>query len=63
MLPAEIDANSLATSFNEFCERIKEQQERILVVLDQIQDPGNFGGILRTCLVANVSGVIFKKDN
>ncbi|MDC4163188.1 23S rRNA (guanosine(2251)-2'-O)-methyltransferase RlmB [Mycoplasma sp. T363T] len=60
---AEIDANSLTISFNEFCEHIKEQQEGIIVVLDQIQDPGNFGGILRTCLAANVSGVIFKKDN
>ncbi|WP_323850258.1 TrmH family RNA methyltransferase [Mycoplasmoides gallisepticum] len=63
MLPAEIDANSLTISFNEFRERIKEQQEGIIVVLDQIQDPGNFGGILRTCLAANVFGVIFKKDN
>lgn len=63
VLSAEIDTNSLTISFNEFCERIKEQQEGIIVVLDQIQGPGNFGGILRTCLAANVSGVIFKKDN
>lgn len=32
VLPAEIDTNSLTISFNEFCERIKEQQEGIIVV-------------------------------
>ncbi|OBU78487.1 23S rRNA (guanosine(2251)-2'-O)-methyltransferase RlmB [Mycoplasmoides gallisepticum] len=60
---AEIDGSSLTISFNQFCEKIKNEQQGIVVVLDQIHDPGNFGGILRSCLAANVLGVIFKKDN
>ncbi|QZX49098.1 23S rRNA (guanosine(2251)-2'-O)-methyltransferase RlmB [Mycoplasma sp. E35C] len=60
---AELDNNSLTISFNELCHKLKDKQQSIIVVLDQIQDPGNFGGILRTCLAANVDGVIFKKDN
>lgn len=33
-----------------------------LVVLDHIEDPYNFGGILRTCEALGVSGVVYPKD-
>ncbi|GMO14704.1 MAG: 23S rRNA (guanosine(2251)-2'-O)-methyltransferase RlmB [Mycoplasmoidaceae bacterium] len=40
-----------------------DNEKSILVVLDSIMDPGNFGAILRTCESFGVDGVIYKKDN
>lgn len=37
------------------------QQARMLVILDRIQDPGNLGTILRTCLSMNVDAVLLLK--
>lgn len=38
-------------------------EKSIILVLDEIQDPGNFGAICRTCKAFGVDGVIFKKNN
>jgi 23S rRNA (guanosine2251-2'-O)-methyltransferase len=36
--------------------------ERVLVILDEITDIGNFGAILRNCSAFNVAGVIISKN-
>lgn len=41
----------------------KKQTKAIIVILDGINDPHNFGAILRCCDVFNVSGVIIGKHN
>ena len=42
--------------------RLKERNEKpFFVLLDQIQDPHNFGAILRTCEAAGVNGVFIPK--
>ncbi|MEI3529719.1 MAG: 23S rRNA (guanosine(2251)-2'-O)-methyltransferase RlmB [Bacilli bacterium] len=33
-----------------------------LVILDHLEDPHNFGAIIRTCEAANVNGIIIPKD-
>ncbi|MDR2821747.1 MAG: 23S rRNA (guanosine(2251)-2'-O)-methyltransferase RlmB [Mycoplasmataceae bacterium] len=43
---------------------IKEKKSKsLIVVLDSILDPGNFGAILRSCESFGVDAVIYKKDN
>jgi 23S rRNA (guanosine2251-2'-O)-methyltransferase len=37
--------------------------ESIILVIDSIQDPQNFGAILRSCDAFGVDAVIYKKDN
>ena len=39
-----------------------QQKKPLLMVLDQLQDPGNLGTILRTAEAAGVTGVIMSKD-
>lgn len=41
---------------------IKNKDNSILVMLDHIQDPHNFGAIIRTCEAAGVDGIIIPKD-
>lgn len=43
-------------------EAIEHQQNPMLMVLENLQDPGNLGTILRSCEAAGVSGVILSKD-
>ncbi|MDR2847456.1 MAG: 23S rRNA (guanosine(2251)-2'-O)-methyltransferase RlmB [Mycoplasmataceae bacterium] len=38
-------------------------KQSIIVIVDAIQDPHNFGAILRTCDAFGVDAVIYKKDN
>jgi 23S rRNA (guanosine2251-2'-O)-methyltransferase len=42
---------------------VKTKTRSIILVLDGIQDPQNFGSILRTCEAMAVDAVIYKKDN
>ena len=35
----------------------------LIVILDGITDPHNFGAIIRTCEAGGVDGIIYKKDN
>ncbi len=37
-------------------------KEEFLVILDHIEDPHNFGAIIRTCEAAGVKGIIIPKD-
>ena len=41
----------------------KKRLNPIIVILDEINDPQNFGAIIRTCAAADVLGIIHKKHN
>jgi 23S rRNA (guanosine2251-2'-O)-methyltransferase len=42
---------------------IKKFEKPYLLILDQIQDPHNFGAIIRSALAAGVNAIIIPKDN
>lgn len=42
--------------------RLIETQEPLLLILDNVQDPGNLGTILRTAEGAGVTGIVMSKD-
>lgn len=37
-------------------------QENFLIILDHLEDPHNFGAIIRTCEAAGIKGIIIPKD-
>lgn len=39
----------------------KKEKNPLIIMLDEIQDPHNFGAIIRTCAYFNVRGIIIKK--
>lgn len=41
---------------------ILKEENGFIVILDHIEDPHNFGAIIRTCLAAGVDGIIIPKD-
>lgn len=41
---------------------ISKKQSPFIVILDSIQDPHNFGAIIRSCECAGVHGIIIQKD-
>lgn len=55
----------ISENFNDFYDVIKTKNSKksIILMLDEIQDPGNFGAICRTCNAFNIDGIIFKKNN
>lgn len=38
------------------------EEDSLIVMLDHLEDPHNFGAIIRTCEAAGVSGIIIPKD-
>ena len=48
---------------NELIRRSKKETVPVIVVLDRINDPHNFGAILRSADVFNVSGIIIGKHD
>lgn len=49
---------------NDFDQWIKISKDKSLVVIvDEIEDPGNFGSIIRTCEALGVDAIIYKKNN
>lgn len=50
-------------SINDLFKRTTGLDKPIVLILDGINDPQNFGAILRSCDVFNVSGVIIAKHN
>jgi 23S rRNA (guanosine2251-2'-O)-methyltransferase len=42
---------------------VKNKTTSLFLIIDSIQDPQNFGSILRTCEAMQVDAVIYKKDN
>lgn len=39
-----------------------QEDNSLIVILDHLEDPHNFGAIIRTCEAAKVSGIIIPKD-
>lgn len=48
---------------NELIRRSKKVEVPVIVMLDGINDPHNFGAIMRSCDIFNVSGIIISKHN
>jgi len=46
-----------------FIEKLSAQKSPLLLILDQVQDPHNFGACLRTADAAGADAVIVAKDN
>lgn len=42
--------------------KIIEKENALIVILDHLEDPHNFGAITRTCEAAGVNGIIIPKD-
>lgn len=47
----------------ELLEKELKKEKSILVILDQIQDPRNFGAIIRSCECFGVAGIIIQNRN
>ncbi len=60
---AVLDTNQLLIPLDQLVKVVENKKCSTLVMLDEIQDPYNFGAILRTCLASEVDGIIFKKNN
>lgn len=60
---ALVNIENITISLDQLLAKVKDKPKSLIVAIDGITDPGNFGAILRTCLAANVDGVIFKNDN
>ena len=43
-------------------ESLLVKENPLLVILDHLEDPHNFGAIIRTCEAAGVDGIIIRKD-
>ncbi len=57
----EIDKNPL--NIKQILNKLKQQANSIVLILDSIEDPRNFGSILRTCDAFKIDAVFFKKHN
>lgn len=60
---ARVCTNNLYVGIDKLINDVKDKNKSLVLILDEINDPGNFGAILRTSLAANVDGIIFKKNN
>lgn len=45
-----------------YCQLAEVLTEDFLVILDHLEDPHNFGAIIRTCEAAGIKGIIIPKD-
>lgn len=55
--------NDENTSLKDYLNSISNQQKQLILIVDSIQDPQNFGAILRTAEGFGVDAVIYKKNN
>jgi 23S rRNA (guanosine2251-2'-O)-methyltransferase len=60
---AELNVASMRTDNDLLTDLDNNQKPPLLLVLDQVQDPHNFGACLRTADATGVDGVIIAKDN
>lgn len=54
---------SAKINFEEFLKQKATEKKSLVLLIDSIEDPQNFGAILRTCDAFGVDAVIYKKDN
>ena len=47
---------------NEFLKEIKDKYNPRVVILDHLEDPHNFGAIIRTCEALGIDGIIIPND-
>lgn len=57
----EIEKNNI--NQKELIDYLKNKNESIILILDSIEDPRNFGSILRTCDAFKIDAVFYKKNN
>lgn len=55
--------NDENTSLKDYLNSINDQQKQLILIVDSVQDPQNFGAILRTAEGFGVDAVIYKKNN
>ncbi len=55
--------NDENTSLKDYLNSINNQQKQLVLIVDSVQDPQNFGAILRTAEGFGVDAVIYKKNN
>lgn len=53
----------VTNDFDYWYSKIKNKNNKIVVVLDGVEDVGNFGAIIRTCDCFGVDGIIIKNSN
>lgn len=56
------EKNNVFNDYNSFIKDILNKESSVILMLDEIQDPGNFGSIIRTSESFLVDGIIYKKD-
>lgn len=49
-------------SLEELFTKVKEKQNPLVVMLDHLEDPHNFGAIIRTCEALGIDGIIIPND-
>lgn len=57
----EIEKRNL--SYKELLSKLSNNNSSIVLIVDSLEDPRNFGSILRTCDAFNIDAVFYKKDN
>lgn len=57
------DIENKNISYKELLLKLSSQNSSIVLIVDSLEDPRNFGSILRTCDAFNINAVFYKKDN
>lgn len=60
---AYIETNNKYNSIDEYFLKNNTKDESIIVILDEIEDPRNFGSIIRTSFALGADAIIYKKNN
>lgn len=62
---SEIEINNIYSNINDFLHsnKYKSKSTHFILMLDSIEDPRNFGSIIRTAYALGVDAIIYKKNN
>ena len=60
---AYISAYDYYKEIGEFIEKVAHKKKDIILVLDGVQDPRNFGAIIRSAEIFGVSGIVIPERN